>query len=322
MKFAASLSLLGLASATPVAQQEAKSASQSATVLADAPVWAWSAAYISDDYYMDKWHYSLSLEEVPSAGENAHAICNGISQWSEGWCPKSEQQAMEVYSELVVRNFMPNSHAAGVLDESEVSNIPDSLQTGYRTNTWKDGVTIPDPIDNVDAVANRGSNGVNDVYGCGPVNNAKAYLQSVVDPTIGFLDDSAAAPNHCTALGMHNGYGDDFDNFKLKNVPCDETKYIICSDGYLPGMGAGSSHGGYNIVGAEMNSTNVDIMKAAFDIKYNPANQVVEEEESTEEGGETTEETTEAAGGNKNMMYGGVAVVVIAVVLFVVLGKK
>merc|ERR1711898_39626 len=147
----------GLASATPVAQQEAKSASQSATVLADAPVWAWSAAYIADDYYQTNWHYTLSLEEVPNSGENIHALCNGISNWSEGWCPKNEQQAMEVYSELVVRNFMPNSHAAGVLDESEVSNIPDSLQTGYRTKNYKDDVTVPDPIDNVDAVANRGS---------------------------------------------------------------------------------------------------------------------------------------------------------------------
>merc|ERR1712167_283255 len=123
---------------------------------------------------------------------------------------------------------------------------------------YKDDVTVPDPIDNVDAVANRGSNGVNDVYGCGPVNDDDAYLQNVVAPTIGFLDDSAAAPNHCTALGMHNGYGDDFDNFKLKNVPCDETRYIICSDFWLPY--GGSSHGGFDVVGALMNDTNIDIM--------------------------------------------------------------
>merc|ERR1712167_466699 len=209
-------------------------------------------AYIADDYYQTNWHYTLSLEEVPNSGENIHALCNGISNWSEGWCPKNEQQAMEVYSELVVRNFMPNSHAAGVLDESEVSNIPDSLQTGYRTKNYKDDVAVPDPIDNVDAVANRGSNGVNDVYGCGPVNDDDAYLQNVVAPTIGFLDDSAAAPNHCTALGMHNGYGDDFDNFKLKNVPCDETRYIICSDFWLPY--GGSSHGGFDVVGALMHT--------------------------------------------------------------------
>jgi len=319
MKFVAPLALLGLASATPVAQQEAKSASQSATILADAPVWTWDNAYVADDYYFSLWHYTLSLEEIPNAGDNIMTICNGISVMAEGWCPLSEEQAKLVYSDLVVRNFMPNSFAAGALDETEVSNVPASLQTGYRTDTWTEGVVIPDPIDNVDATANRGSNGPNDVYGCGPVFGYDAYLQNVKERTIGFLDDSASAPNHCTALGMHNGYGDAFDNFKLKNVPCDETRYVICSDFWLP-VG-GSSHGGYPVVGAEINNSTIDIMKAAFDIMYDPANAPEPEVEETTEETESTEETTEASG-NNNMVYGGVAVVVIAVILFVVLGKK
>jgi len=319
MKFVAPLALLGLASATPVAQQEAKSASQSATVLADAPVWTWDSAYVADDYYSTLWHYTLSLEEIPNAGDNIMTICNGISSMAEGWCPFDEEQAKKVYSDLVVRNFMPNSFAAGALDETEVSNVPASLQTGYRTDTWNDGVVIPDPIDNVDATTNRGSSGPNDIYGCGPISGYDAYLQNVKARTIGFLDDSASAPNHCTALGMHNGYGDDFDNFKLKNVPCDETRYVICADFWLP-VG-GSSHGGYPVVGAEINTDTVDIMKAAFDIMYDPANAPEPEVEETTEETESTEETTEASG-NKNMYYGGAGVAVIAVILFVVLGKK
>jgi len=319
MKLVAPFALLGLASATPVAQQEAKSASQSATVLADAPVWTFDSAYVADDYYGTLWHYTMSLEEIPSAGENIMSICNGISNMAEGWCPFDEAQAKLVYSDLVVRNFMPNSFAAGALDETEVSNVPDSLQTGYRVKSWTDGLVVPDPIDNVDATTNRGSNGANDVYGCRAFHGGDAYLQNVKDRTIGFVDDSASAPNHCTALGMHNGYGDSFDNFKLKNVPCDETRYVVCADFWLP-IG-GSSHGGFPVVGAEIDATTVDIMKAAFDIMYDPANAPEPEVEETTEETESTEETTEASG-NNNMIYGGVAVVVIAVILFVVLGKK
>jgi len=319
MKFVAPLSLLGLASATPVAQQEAKSASQSATVLTD-PVWVWDEAYISDDYYGTNWHMSVSLEEVPNSGENIHTICDGLSSMSEGYCPMNEAWAKAVYAELVVRHFMPNSLAAGVLDESEVSNIPASLGTGYRTITWDSAITVPDPIDNIDAVANRGSNGPNDVYGCGPVEGDEAWLQTVQNPTIGFLDDTAAAPNHCTALGMHNGYGDTFDNFKLKNVPCDETRYVICADFWEP---TDPTHGGYAVTSHKMNSTNVDILKAAFDIMYDPANQVVEEtvvENNSGNSTTTTEETTEA-GNNKMIMIGGI-VVVLGIVAFLVMGKK
>lgn len=327
MKLVAPLSLLGLASATPLAQQAKSAAQASATVTADAPVWSWDSAYIADDYYGTFWHYTLSLEAIPNAGENIFSICNGISDSSEGWCPYTEEHAKIVYSDLVVRNFMPNSFAAGVLDETEVSNVPDSLQTGYRTAEWSGtgGITeVPDPIDNVEAVATIGSNGPHDVYKCGPalLGNGQAYLQNVghaTERTIGFLDDTTPAINKCTALGMHNGYGDDFDNFKLKNTPCDETRYVICADFWLPPYG--SSHGGYPVVGAELDRSAVDLMKEAFNLMYDPANQPEEVVEEVVE--ETTEETTEEAASpmKRNVaVVGGIAIV--GVVAFLVLGKK
>jgi len=325
MKFAAPLSLLGLASATPLAQQAKSAAQASATITVD-PVWTWDSAYVADEYYGTLWHYSLSLEAVPNAGENIFQICNGIGDMLEGWCPYTEEQAKFVYSDLVVRNFMPNSFAAGVLDETEVSNVPDSLQTGYRVRDWSGsgGITdVPDPIDNVEAVATIGSNGPHDVYMCGPVpmGDGKAYLQNenhATGRTIGFVDDSAPASHKCTALGMHNGYGDDFDAFKLKNTPCDETRYVICADFWKPV--SGSTHGGFPVVDVELDRSAADIMKEAFNLMYDPANQPEEVVEEVVE--ETTEETTEE-GASPMKKYGIVgAVVIIAVVAFLVLGKK
>jgi len=324
MKFAAPLSLLGLASATPLAQQAKSAAQASATITAAAPVWTFDSAYISDDYYNDLWHYTLSLEAIPNAGDNIFSICNGISDMAEGWCPYTEEQAKFVYSDLVVRNFMPNSFAAGVLDETEVSNVPDSLQTGYRVRDWtgNGGITVvPDPIDNVEAVATIGSNGPHDVYMCGPVESGKAYLQNeghATGRTIRFVDDSAPASSKCTALGMHNGYGDDFDAFKLKNTPCDETRYVICADFWKPP--SGSTHGGFPVVDVQVNRTAAVLMKEAFNLMYDPANQPEEVVEEVVE--ETTEETTEEAA-SPMKKYGIVgAVVIIAVVAFLVLGKK
>jgi hypothetical protein len=324
MKFVAPLSLLGLASATPLAQQAKSAAQASATITAAAPTWTWDSAYVADDYYGTLWHYTLSLEEIPNAGENIMSICNGISDMAEGWCPYTEEQAKLVYSDLVVRNFMPNSFAAGVLDETEVDNVPASLQTGYRTREWTGtaGITeVPDPIDNVEAVATIGSNGPHDVYMCGPVSGGKAYLQNqghATARTIGFVDDTAPASSKCTALGMHNGYGDDFDAFKLKNTPCDETRYVICSDFWKPIHG--STHGGFPVVDAELDRSAADLMKEAFNLMYDPANQPEEVVEEVVE--ETTEETTEEAA-SPMKKYGIVgAVVIIAVVAFLVLGKK
>jgi hypothetical protein len=326
MKFAAPLSLLGLASASPLSEKiHVVSNAQDATVTSDAPVWAWSSDYISEPYYGFFWHYTMTLEEVPNAGENAMDICNGISMAAEAWCPQSELHAKQVYSELVVRNFMPNSFANGVLDESELDNIPSSLATGYRTKTWG-SLTIPEPIDNVDATTNRGNGGANDVYACGPSWGDDSYLQSLTVPTIGFIDDTASAPNHCTALGMHNGYGDSFDDFKLKNVDCADTHYIICADMWLP-VG-GSSHGGFPVVGAEMNNTQIDIMKAAFDKLYDPANQPVEEEEVTDGGdsgatdsGATETDSEKSGMSKKTKIIALVAIVVVAIIAFVALKK-
>merc|ERR1712167_423057 len=146
MKFAASLSLLGLASATPVAQQEAKSASQSATVLADAPVWAWSAAYIADDYYQTNWHYTLSLEEVPNSGENIHALCNGISNWSEGWCPGPKITKMMSPFQTQSIMLMPSpTEVPTVLTMSTVADQSTTMMPIFKTLSPQplDSSTIP-----------------------------------------------------------------------------------------------------------------------------------------------------------------------------------
>jgi len=328
MKLVGISALIGLASAAPVEE----SSPYHATVLTDTPFWVYHADYVSMDYYGELWKNTIVLEEVPEAGTNSWTICKGtVDASAEGFCPRTAEQAMRVYSNLVVRHFMPNSLAAGVLDESEVSNIPASMMTGYRTKDWVGSDwtgTVPEPIDNVDAVANYGQGGANDVYACGPSSSGgESWLQSIHTPTIEFVDATASAPNHCTEIGSHGGYGDTFADFKLKNVDCSKASYVMCANPFNP---AGSvSHGGYPMEEFELNSTLVDIMKSAFDIMNDPANQVVEEEivdnsgtDSTGDSGNSTSTTEEAAEGGNKMIIIGAVVVVVAVVLFFVLGKK
>jgi len=327
MKLVGISALIGLASAAPLEE----STPHHATVLSDSPYWVYHADYVSMDYYGELWKNTITLEEVPEAGTNSWSICKGtVDTGGEGFCPRSAEQAMRVYSDLVVRHFMPNSLATGVLDESEVSNIPSGMMTGYRTKDWEgndwDG-TVPDTIDNVDAVAGYGQGGVNDVYDCGPTNSGgNSWLQNIHAPTIEYVDAEAVAPNHCLEIGSHGGYGDTFADFKLKNVDCAKTAFVMCANAFNPSGGA--SHGGYAFAKFELNSTHVDIMKAAFDIMNDPANQVVEEvvdnsgssnSNSTSTGGDSTDA---AEGGSNMMLIGGIVVVIVAVALFFVLGKK
>merc|ERR1712190_356240 len=93
----------------------------------------------------------------------------------------------------------------------------------------------------------------------------------------------------------------------------------MCANAFNPSGGA--SHGGYSFQKFELNSTHVDIMKAAFDIMNDPANQVVEEvvddsgssnSNSTSTGGDNTD----AAEGGSNMTLIEVSLLLLSPLLF------
>ena len=161
MKLFGITTLIGLTSSAPQNNNEAQDATPVQT-----PFWVKHADFVSDEYYGDLWHNTIALDEIPEAGINIHDICKATSNSGSAWCPQNQDQAMRVFSDLVVRHFMPNSSASGVLDETEVSNIPTSIMTGFRTKQYLTPAEIPEPIDNVDFVANRNSGGPNDVYMC------------------------------------------------------------------------------------------------------------------------------------------------------------
>merc|ERR1712050_517614 len=169
------------------------------------------------------------------------------------------------------------------------------------------------------ALAERGSDGVNDVYDCGPTNGGeRSWLQRQSrSSTAGFVDataDSAAAP--CLAIGNQGFYGDDVENnFRMKNVACTETMHLVC---FLSGSVGANSHGGLATTIVQMNNTNVDILKAAFNLVNDPANAPAEEEaddssnDAGADGDNTTEEPAAEAGMSmtKKIVIAAVVVVV------------
>ena len=332
MKLVGISALIGLASAAPIDE-----AQDSATIAVATPSWHHHADFQYQGYYSEDYYHTITLDEVPNSGETTADICKAQANMAEGWCPDSNDHIMRTYADLVVTHFMPLSAAAGVLDESEASNIP-NLMLGYRTKTWSNvnepAVTLPATIDNALALAERGSDSANDVYDCGPTNGGeRSWLQRQSrSSTAGFVDataDSAAAP--CLAIGNQGFYGADVENnFRMKNVACTETMHLVCVQSGNPGA---NSHGGLATSIVQMNNTNVDILKAAFNLVNDPANAPAEEEadDSSNDAGaggdstgdsSTEEPAAEAGMSTTKIIVIAAVVVVVAVVLFLVLGKK
>ena len=142
-----------------------------------------------------------------------------------------------------------------------------------------------------------------------------------------FVDDVAYAPNYCTEIGYQGFTGDDFaDNFKLKNVDCTVTRFVFCTEMWAPPGGV--THNGFPVEVKLMDSTNVDIMKAAFAVMKGEDVEV-EDTNNENSGGNTggddvaeEEQVDEAGSSTKKNIIIAIVVIVFALVLFIVLGKK
>lgn len=211
-------------------------------------------------------YYSLSEVKVPNAGDIAWTVCGEVGGFgAEPFCPASAAEAEEVYTNLLAEHFMPLSVAAGEFDVSERDQVqPFAIGIKAYNN-------VPSTIDHTTLTQFDAS--VNDVYKCGPLawggvsfNQFSAFsVPAATGP--GWTDATAPDTKACLNLGGHQGFNDTFAPMTMTNMPCTTSMYVICmADSKVDG---GMSHNGLvTVVTKDMNTANVEIVKQAFDSKY------------------------------------------------------
>lgn len=211
-------------------------------------------------------YYTLSEVKVPNAGDIAWPVCGEVGGFSgEPYCPADAAGAEEVYSNLLAEHFMPLSVAAGEFDVSERDQVQ-PLAIGVKAYD-----NVPSIIDHTTLAQYDGS--VNDVYKCGPMAwggvSFTQFSAFSVPPATGpgWTDATAPDTKACLNLGGHQGFNDTFAPMTMTNMPCTTSMYIICS---APEMvdGAMSHNGLITVVTKDMNTANVEIVKQAFNSKY------------------------------------------------------
>ena len=176
---------------------------------------------------------------------------------------------------------------------------------------------VPSTIDHTTLAQYDGS--VNDVYKCGPLAwGGVSFLQfsafSVPPATgPGWTDATAPDTKACLNLGGHQGFNDTFAPMTMTNMPCTTSMYIICSAPLMVD-GAVSHNGLITVVTKDMNTTNVEIVKQAFNSKYDGSYVEPTSGPIVDPVTEPVEETTNNMGRNIGIVV--VVLVLIAVVAF------
>jgi len=222
------------------------------------PVWMKSESTPVNPFTGENVYYTLTQTAIHNAGQIAWNGCAAVtSSQGEPYCPRSAAEAEEVYSNLLAEHFLPLSVASGLFVESEVDNI-----VNFALGAKAQGNNVPTTIDHTKVT-------INDVYKCGPNEwgsmSIKQWPQFTAGP--GWADNTAPNTKKCLNLGGHQGYGDTFAPMTMKNMACSDSMYLICRDSQQ----SGTSHSGaVTVVNKDMTTTNVDIVRAAFDFKYKP----------------------------------------------------
>jgi len=217
------------------------------------------------------YYYTLTETAIPNAGSIAWNACAGVGgMFGEPFCPDSAATAEEVYSNLLAEHFMPLSVAAGEFQFEEVDRIH-NFALGARAQVYSSGPTvIPSTIDHTTLTLADAS--ANDVYKCGTNQfGGKSIFQwnefAAPPPTgPGWTDATAPDTKGCLNLGGHQGYNETWAPMTMKNMPCTSSMYLICRS-MEP---SGTTHSGaVTVVKKDMNTVNVEIVKAAFNAAYN-----------------------------------------------------
>lgn len=262
-------------------------------------------------------YYSLSEAKVPNAGDIAWTVCGEVGGFgAEPFCPSTAAAAEEVYTNLLAEHFMPLSVAAGEFDVSERDQVqPFAIGVKAYDN-------VPSTIDHTTLTQFDGS--VNDVYKCGPLawggvsfSQFSAFdVPAATGP--GWTDATAPDTKACLNLGGHQGFNDTFAPMTMTNMPCTTTMYVICMQSNIVD-GSMSHNGLVTVVTKDMNTTNVEIVKQAFNSKYDGSYVEPTSPPIIDPVTEPAEETPNNM--RRNIIIGVVVLVLIAVVAFVATKK-
>jgi hypothetical protein len=278
----------------------------------------WMKSFLSWENPMTgPYYYTLTETAVPNAGSIAWNACSGVGGlFGEPFCPDNAAVAEEVYSNLLAEHFMPLSVAAGEFQFEEVDKIQ-TFALGARAQVLAPPgpQVIPDPIDHTTLTLHDQS--ANDVYKCGTnMFGGKSIFQwdeFAAPPAYGpgWTDDTTISSKGCLNLGGHRGFNDTWAPMTMKNMPCTSSSFLICRASEP--MAATTHSGAVTVVKKNMNTVNVEIVKAAFNAAYN--SEFVTPVPITQAPVTTATEEPAKKKGNMMQIIGGIVIIVVIVVV-------